>query len=227
MDSAEQSLHLSEKQLFQLFAEVDLSKKKTGTFKDYQKKVSESVSQELQNPTYSNADLISAIKRYKYRKAKKMPLGQIVESASSDIVLTIDILEVNVSKDTDVDGGGDDAPPPVKKSRGPEEFNVVFSRSYNKDFSELSEKWKKKITEPLIEMMEKFIEVNEFSMDINQLLGYLVCWQSAKKKSAAYQIGSELLTDSVSDKHKASFTAMEAVAFMHSLTLSKDQTRKV
>ena len=43
MDSADQSLSLSEKQLFKLFAEVDLSKKKTGSFEDYHRKVKESV----------------------------------------------------------------------------------------------------------------------------------------------------------------------------------------
>ena len=74
-------------------------------------------------------------------------------------------------------------------------------------------------------MMEKFIEVNNFSIDINQLLGYLVCRQNTKRTSSEYQIGSELLT--CRNDHKAVFTAMEAVAFMHSLTLSKEQTRKV
>ena len=151
MDSAQEHLSFSEKQLFKLFAEVDMSKKKIGSFEDYHKKVRDSVGQE-KYPEYSKEDLNSVIKRYKYRKSKKLSTSQIIENSSSDIVLTVDLLEDNVFEDaTDVDHGGDNAPPPpVKKTRGSEEFNVEFSRSYNKEFSDLSEKWKRKITEPLI-----------------------------------------------------------------------------
>ena len=152
MDSAQEHLSFSEKQLFKLFAEVDMSKKKIGSFEDYHKKVRDSVGQE-KYPEYSKEDLNSVIKRYKYRKSKKLTTSHIIENSSSDIVLTVDFLEDNVFEDAaaDVDHGGDNAPPPpVKKTRGSEEFNVEFSRSYNKEFSDLSEKWKRKITEPLI-----------------------------------------------------------------------------
>ena len=46
MDSAQEQLSFSEKQLFKLFAEVDMSKKKIGSFEDYHKKVRDSVRQE-------------------------------------------------------------------------------------------------------------------------------------------------------------------------------------
>ena len=73
-------------------------------------------------------------------------------------------------------------------------------------------KQKKNVTKPLIDMMDEFIKVNEFSLDINQLLAYLLCRQNA---------GNEFREDI------KSFSDIEAVSFIHSLVLSKEQTRRV
>ena len=66
----------------------------------------------------------------------------------------------------------DERPPALKKSRGSTEFTTSFSKSY-KHFDDLAERQKKNITKPLIEMLNKFIEINQFSMSVTDLLDYL------------------------------------------------------
>ena len=161
-----------------------------------------------------------------------MTIAQICEKASNEIVIQIELDGNNPSAEqerkqarAEVGMEGDSQQPTSKRSRGSEQYSVGFSKSY-KPFWELSVKQKKRITQPLVEMLETFINVNDFDLDVSQLLGYLVCRQNMNNKEVV-QIGEDLLNESVTDKHKASFTDIEAVAFVHSLDLSKEQTRRV
>ena len=100
----------------------------------------------------------------------------------------------------------DDRPPVQKKSRGSTEFKTTFSKSY-KDFHDLGNKQKKNITKPLIEMLKTFIETNEFTLSLIELLDYL-SYRVKEKKENVPQI---------------SFSPLEAVSFMHRMVLSKEQ----
>lgn len=102
----------------------------------------------------------------------------------------------------------DGKPTAAKRSRGSQEFTTSFSRSY-KDFDNLSDRQKKNITKPLIDMLNNFLDVNQFSLSLSDLLGYLINRETDQKESTV------------------SFSLLEAVSFMHCLVLSKEQTRQV
>ena len=111
-------------------------------------------------------------------------------------------------------GIGDTVPnderPPVKKiSRGSTEFTTTFSKSY-KDFKYLEQRQKKNKTQPLLDMLEKFIDINQFSLTLTELLDYLKSQVQDKNK----------------DVPAISFSPMEAVSFMHCMVLSKEQMRQ-
>ena len=99
----------------------------------------------------------------------------------------------------------DERPPVKKKSRGSTEFTTTFSKSY-KDFKDLEQRQKKNKTQPLLDMLEKFIDINQFSLTLTELLDYLKSQVQDKNK----------------DVPVISFSPMEAVSFMHCMVLSKE-----
>ena len=221
----------SKNSLYEIFAKVDQNNKmgtdKMGTgssTQDYYNGINANIPEKCQLSLNSNNVINNSIRCYKdLKKRKKISGSKISELASKDTIFSIEY-ESNTAA---VAAKGDtEPPPPPKKSRGPQELKLSISKCY-KPFEELTDKQKRNITKPLISMLESFIEVNEFDLDVNQLLGYLICRQNGKNKHVA-QFGNDLLNESVNDnKYKASFTDIEAVAFMHSLALSKEETRKV
>ena len=100
-----------------------------------------------------------------------------------------------------------DERPPLKKSRN--SFTATFTKSW-KDFNDLKERQKKNITKPLVDMLERFISTNEFTISITELLDYL----KTRVKEAKTDIPS------------ISFSSIEAVSFMHCMALSKEDMRQ-
>lgn len=222
----ESILQFSEKDLFKLFINVEttlLSKTNKLLFKpqkqDYYDKINEYLPQQshitFSNPNY---DLQTILRKFKRKKQTKVNRTLIIESASSEIVLSLDLPDTNAS----VSAGGD-GPSVPKKAKGPETFSASISTSY-KDFDSLSDARKRVITQPLIDMLETFLKVGEFSLDVNQLLGYLLCRENgSKKKSYAYKSGCFLYRQEV--EKLALFSPLEAVSLMHTLCLSKQDMR--
>ena len=89
----------------------------------------------------------------------------------------------------------------------------------------MSQKQKRNVTEPLISMLGKFIETNNFDLSINQLLGYLLLRENGKSSNARAKIGRDIFMKK--EEETTVFTPIEAVSLMHALVMSKEQTRKV
>ena len=200
-------LDISEKDLFQLFNKVDNLKqalpgmKQASSIEDYLNKIKEEVGEKLDCKFDIIGDISPTLKKFRKTKSKKLSITRILENASDEIVLQIHPL---------TDHSNENAEPPKKKCRGPQVFSATFSKSY-KDFIHMSDRQKKNVTDPLIHLMEQFIRVNEFSLNICQLLEYLLSRQHIERNLQC----------------QASFSTFEAVALMHYLVLSKEQTRKV
>ena len=216
VDDNENVVTFSQKSLFHLFSKVDQARKKgtSSTTQDYYNAINAELQESNSLQANSNEIINVSLRHYqKMKKSKRMSLGQICESASDDTVLSIDV-EIECLPPP---------PPPAKKSRGPQVIKLnPISKCY-KSFNELLERQKRNITKPIIDMMETFIDINGFDLDISQLLDYLVCRQNAKKKDLVQHLPKE----STNTKFKATFDDIEAVALMHSLALSKEQMRRV
>ena len=215
----DECVQFSEKDLFKIFAEVDASKKRKSTSTEYLEKINERI------PCFSQInekpEIKAAIRKFKTLKNKGYSSRKIIDGASNEIKLSICV---------DEEAGKENAEPkpdePVqKKSRKPEIFNVSFTSSY-KDFNDLEPRQKKNITQPLIDIMNTFIEKNNYNLTITQLLGYLITRENPSAKDPLNKYGNQIFAKS-SVKFEASFSHYEAVSFYHSLVLSKEKTRKV
>ena len=216
------SFVFSEKDLFRIFASVDAKEKKVAHEKDYYEGVNSKLPESCWLPYNHMPELNASIKKYKRKKKKKMSTSMIVQEATSDKILKVELPFLDPPSGPST--LEDESPPLPKKSRGPEEFSTSFSKSY-KDFHDLSDKQKRNITAPLVDMLNSFIETNKFSLDTNQLLGYLLVRDNIQSKKAIAEIGQKIYSGLLKDKK--SFSIVEAVLLMHSLVLSKEQTRKV
>ena len=249
MEEYSNVIELTEKELFKIFADVDKTFNlfKSASYADYMNGVNRNLpsSCEISN---ENEQLNLCIRQYKRKKLKKLSSSQITELAGNNVVLSV------LTEDLDhltLDNGGssgsavasDDpdlfrhvAPIPVvsaeppsfdKKpaptSHKPEEFTIYFSKSY-KDFDDLGDRQKKNITQPLVDMLTKFIEYNQFSITKSKLLGYLLTRENCTGNNTIKRIGNVIYKQEEKD---TSFTPLEAVSFMHSMVLSKEQTRRV
>ena len=142
--------------------------------------------------------------KYKRWKKQKLTTNQIIQKASStNIILSIFFQPAPTPMDIDiqplycdespiinvssiVDSYPttsvmiDEKPPTAKRSRRPQVFSTSFSRSY-KDFNDLVDKQKKMITQALIDMMINFLNVNQFSISLADILLYLRSREKVQK----------------------------------------------
>ena len=120
--------------------------------------------------------------------------------------------ERNASADQQVPTISEQSPcnersPPTKKAKN--SFTSTFSKSY-KDFNDLQDRQKKNITKPLLAVLENFINLNNFTISMTDLLQYLTTIVKDKPNSTV-----------------PSFSNLEAVCLMHCKVLSKEQMRQM
>ena len=163
MENAE-SFVFCKKDLFWIFASVDAKEKKVAHEKDYYEGVNSKLPESCWLPYNHMPELNASIKKYKRKKKKKMSTSMIVQEATSDKILKVELPFLDPPSGPST--LEDESPPLPKKSRGLEEFSTSFSKSY-KDFHDLSDKQKRNITAPLVDMLNSFIETNNFSLYTN------------------------------------------------------------
>ena len=73
-------------------------------------------------------------------------------------------------------------------------------------------------------MLENFLSHNKFSISLDQILGYLLMRENTSK-SSLHCIGEEIYSETLDNE--VNFSPIEAVSLVHTLVLSKEQTRKL
>ena len=141
-----------------------------------------------------------------------------VDNVQSDV----DVLPSSNERDIDVGPLMLDEKPANKVARGSGKLTVSFTNSY-KDFVTMSERQRHNVSAPLIDVLEKFIASNNYSISTNQLLGYLLTRENPAG-SQLNKLGKSIYEEE--EVKSPTFTALEGVSFMHSLVLSKEQTRR-
>lgn len=101
----------------------------------------------------------------------------------------------------------------------------VNSKHRRKVFEELGDRMKKKRTDNLIAYIDKYIEEECPELSRNQLLGYLLYRNNIQTNKSIAEVGCSLLDNTFYNQD--SFTKVEAISLMHSLTLSREQIRKI
>ena len=209
-------VQFSEKRLFTLFAEVDASKKRKSTEKEYLDMVNQYIPSCSQ--IIESAELTAAIRQFKKLRKNKYSSKRIIDEASNDIKLSVCIDEADKEN-------AEPGEPVLKKSRGPKVINVSFSSSY-KDFNELEQRQKRNVTAPLIDTIDKFIQQNHYNLTITQLLGYLITRENPSPNDPINKYGNQVFKQSCVN-FEESFSLEEGVSLYHSLALSKEKARKV
>ena len=100
-----------------------------------------------------------------------------------------------------------------------------LSKKRRKSFSDLGVRMQKERTESLLCYINNFIQNDCPELSMTQVLGYLVHRVNIQSEKNIAKVGYELFTGTA-NSHQ-SFELDEAIALMHSLTLSKDQMRKL
>ena len=186
------SIKFTEKDLFQIFVNVDKVQKKKVKEKEYYDYLNNNSLSPSCRILPNNTNVDSAIRKYKRLKVQRLSSSQILQLASTDIILCVDVpsttpvLIVSVPVPVNVDEHqqppvNDEKPPAAKKSCGLEEFSTSFSKSY-KDFDDMLDRQRRNITDHLIQMLNTFLEVNQFSIGLNQLIGYLLLMENTQSK---------------------------------------------
>ena len=242
--ASDEKKNFTEKQLFALFRNVDLIQKKRASNEDYYNQINHVLPSSCRMLPNSNNKINSSIRKYVRMKQSKMSSSNIMQSATNDIILSVDIPPLSPSvidnhnqpsastlQLPDVDEAQNSVdevqldeklPDAQRRYRGPLKFTTSFSQSY-KDFVDLSDRQKRDKTAPLISMLENFIKVNQFNLSTNQLLSYLLMRENAQEKNLPhYRSGQGIFNETI-EQH-SSFSTLDAISLMHSLVLSKDQT---
>ena len=94
-----------------------------------------------------------------------------------------------------------------------------------KSFECLGQRMKKERTDSLLQHIEDFVEKECPELSVTQLLGYLIHRVNIQSEKKVAKVGHDIFTSSFDELD--SFSLDEAIALMHSLTLSKEQMRKV
>ena len=93
----------------------------------------------------------------------KVSRANITDSSATSCILSfVDDLDPCSSYPSS-SGDGQSQP---KKSRGAELFTATFSSSF-KDFDELSDNRQRVVSQPLVEMMNQFLEKGKYSLSFN------------------------------------------------------------
>ena len=230
--ASDEQIIFTERRLFTLFVEAERAQKKKTTAADCYTKLNSILPTSLRIPTNSKTEINTCIRNYQRRRDQRLSQTDIINSAKETIVYNIDVPSsvpsgsssssspsLNSSSSLSTSVPLDETPPAKKKSRGPEEFMTSFSTSY-KEFNDLSDRQRRDKTQPLIDMLHNFVNHNKFSISVSELLRYLLMRENTSKTST-YQEGEDIYNQQIE------FSALEAVSFMHTLVLSKEQTRKV
>ena len=101
--------------------------------------------------------------------------------------------------------------PPVKTKR--------------KSFTDLGTRMRKERTGDLLQYINDYVQKECPELSTTQMLGYLVHRINIQSQKDIARVGHQLFTESVSSSE--SFLLDEAIAMMHSLTLSREQMRKM
>lgn len=193
------TISLTEKQLFQALFSVEIAGKRA-LHEEYYQGINTLLPRDLHfsydRKTYTPLD--GVIKRYcRLKKTNK----SFLENAGNDVLLCLDAPVVV-----------DEQPPTPKKRRRSEVITTSFTQSY-KDFNSLEPRQKKNVTQPLMDVLQAFIDTSNYSISMEELLDYL--------KSRATSNTNQ------SCAVKESFSAFEATSLMHELTLTKEGMRKM
>ena len=94
-----------------------------------------------------------------------------------------------------------------------------------KSFTELGDKMKKEPTQELLNYINNFITNECPELHVNQLLGYLLHRVNTQNNKSIARVGNAIFTNHMGTTDI--FSIDESIALMHSLTLSKEQMRKL
>ena len=94
-----------------------------------------------------------------------------------------------------------------------------------KRFLDLGVRMKKERTDEILKQINDHVEKNCPELSTTQLLGYLIHRINVQSRKDIAKVGLQLFTESLSATN--SFSVDEAIAVMHSLTLSREQMRKM
>ena len=94
-----------------------------------------------------------------------------------------------------------------------------------KSFECLGQRMKKERTEELLQHINSFVEKECPELSVTQLLGYLIHRVNIQSQKKIAQVGHDIFTSSFDELD--SFNLDEAISLMHSLTLSREQMRKI
>ena len=99
------------------------------------------------------------------------------------------------------------------------------SKQRRKEFTALGDRMKKERTDGLVNYLNNYIKEECPELSLNQLLGYLLHRVNIQSDKDIANIGHSLFEESLHEP--AIFTNLEAISLMHSLTLSREQIRKL
>ena len=91
-------------------------------------------------------------------------------------------------------------------------------------FANLGARMQKERTESLLHHIKDYVANECPKLSVTQLLGYLIHRVNIQSDKRTAQVGHQLYRSTINDTH--SFDVNDAVALMHSLTLSREQMRK-
>ena len=141
----------------------------------------------------------AAWKRYKVLKSSKLSHANILDRASKN-TQDFERFEKNIVME-----------PEVKAKR--------------KSFTDLGTRMKKARTDDILQTIDSYVKRECPELSTTQLLGYLIHRINVQSHKDIADVGLQLFTETVSVTN--SFSIDEAIAIMHSLTLSKEQMRKL
>ena len=99
------------------------------------------------------------------------------------------------------------------------------SMKRRKMFADLGARMQKERTESLLHHVKDYVANDCPELSVTQLLGYLIHRVNIQSDKRTAQVGHHLYRSTINDTH--SFDVNDAVALMHSLTLSREQMRKM
>ena len=97
-------------------------------------------------------------------------------------------------------------------------------KKIRKDFKHLTRKWQLERTDELMNTIHRFVQDNDSSLTVTELLGFLIYRENNQKDGHLADIGSQLFSVSLQYDE---FSVMDAVTMMHDLVLTKEQLRKL
>ena len=104
-----------------------------------------------------------------------------------------------------------------------EEKVVPEVKKIRKNFKNLGKKMQRERTEKVVKFLNNFLEEEDNSLTITELLGYLLYRVNYANNKNISMIGSDIFDGTINDKE--SFSIEESIAIMHQLVLSKEQMR--